>query len=67
MGWLFKGTPLNWTETQKYAGHVKKHGILQFLNIYNKAKDRQKDVLKWGDEVSDLCYLENKVHYKCTT
>ncbi|KAI4896330.1 hypothetical protein NFI96_015778 [Prochilodus magdalenae] len=50
MGLLSQGSPLNWAETKKYADHVRKHGILQFLNIYNKVKDRQKDVLKWGDE-----------------
>lgn len=54
MGLLSQGSPLNWTETKKYADHVRKHGILQFLNIYNKVKERQKDVLKWGDEVSEL-------------
>ncbi|TRY96963.1 hypothetical protein DNTS_033570 [Danionella cerebrum] len=51
MGLLSQGSPLTWEETRKYADHVRKHGILQFLNIYNKVKDRQKDVLKWGDEV----------------
>lgn len=54
MGLLSQGSPLNWTETKKYADHVRKHGIVQFLNIYNKVKDRQKDVLKWGDEVSEV-------------
>uniref|UniRef100_A0A665X9M0 Glutamate--cysteine ligase n=1 Tax=Echeneis naucrates TaxID=173247 RepID=A0A665X9M0_ECHNA len=51
MGLLSQGSPLNWEETKKYADHIRKHGIIQFLNIYNKVKDRQKDVLKWGDEV----------------
>lgn len=51
MGLLSQGSPLNWEETKKYADHIRKHGIIQFLNIYNKLKDRQKDVLKWGDEV----------------
>lgn len=51
MGLLSQGSPLNWEETQKYADHIRKHGIIQFLNIYNKLKERQKDVLKWGDEV----------------
>uniref|UniRef100_A0AAX7VGC3 Glutamate--cysteine ligase n=1 Tax=Astatotilapia calliptera TaxID=8154 RepID=A0AAX7VGC3_ASTCA len=51
MGLLSQGSPLNWEETRKYADHIRKHGIIQFLNIYNKLKDRQKDVLKWGDEV----------------
>ncbi|CAL8359921.1 unnamed protein product [Boreogadus saida] len=51
MGLLSQGSPLNWEETKKYADHIRKHGIIQFLNIYNKVKDRQRDVLKWGDEV----------------
>uniref|UniRef100_A0A3P8VTN5 Glutamate--cysteine ligase n=1 Tax=Cynoglossus semilaevis TaxID=244447 RepID=A0A3P8VTN5_CYNSE len=51
MGLLSLGSPLNWEESKKYADHIRKHGIIQFLNIYNKLKDRQKDVLKWGDEV----------------
>uniref|UniRef100_A0A674MJ83 Glutamate--cysteine ligase n=1 Tax=Takifugu rubripes TaxID=31033 RepID=A0A674MJ83_TAKRU len=51
MGLLSVGSPLNWEETKKYADHIRKHGIIQFLNIYNKVKERQKDVLKWGDEV----------------
>ncbi|KPP70212.1 glutamate--cysteine ligase catalytic subunit-like, partial [Scleropages formosus] len=45
------GSPLGWEDTKRYADHVRKHGIVQFLNIYNKVKERQKDVLKWGDEV----------------
>lgn len=53
MGLLSQGSPLNWEETKKYADHIREHGIIQFLNIYNKLKDRQKDVLKWGDEVSN--------------
>uniref|UniRef100_A0A8C5HGL7 Glutamate--cysteine ligase n=1 Tax=Gouania willdenowi TaxID=441366 RepID=A0A8C5HGL7_GOUWI len=51
MGLLSQGSPLNWEETKKHADHIRKHGIIQFVNIYNKVKDRQKDVLKWGDEV----------------
>uniref|UniRef100_A0A8C8EYL8 Glutamate--cysteine ligase n=1 Tax=Oncorhynchus tshawytscha TaxID=74940 RepID=A0A8C8EYL8_ONCTS len=51
MGLLSQGSPLNWEETKKYADHVRMHGIVQFLNIYNKVKERQKDVLLWGDEV----------------
>lgn len=51
MGLLSQGSPLKWEETKKYADHVRKHGIIQFLNIHNKVKERQKDVLKWGDEV----------------
>ena len=51
MGLLSEGSPLSWEETKKYADHVRKHGILQFINIYNRLKDRANDCLKWGDEV----------------
>jgi hypothetical protein len=30
---------------------VREHGIQQFINTYNRIKDRTNDVLKWGDEV----------------
>lgn len=52
MGLLSQGSPLSWEETRRHADHVRRHGILQFLHIYNAVKDRHKDVLKWGDEVS---------------
>lgn len=52
MGLLSQGSPLSWEETKRHADHVRRHGILQFLHIYHAVKDRQKDVLKWGDEVS---------------
>lgn len=51
MGLLSLGTPLKWSEAKKYADHVRSHGIDQFLAIYNKMKDKQKDCLLWGDEV----------------
>ncbi|KAH8552130.1 glutamate-cysteine ligase-domain-containing protein [Umbelopsis sp. PMI_123] len=51
MGLLSLGTPLKWSEAKQYADHVRSHGIEQFLSIYNKMKDKQKDCLLWGDEV----------------
>ncbi|KAF7407344.1 glutamate--cysteine ligase catalytic subunit [Vespula maculifrons] len=51
MGLLSEGSPLSWEETKKLSDHVRKHGIIQFINIYKKLRDRQGDVLKWGDEV----------------
>nr|XP_054486512.1 glutamate--cysteine ligase catalytic subunit isoform X6 [Agelaius phoeniceus] len=50
MGLLSQGSPLSWEETRRYAEHVRRHGILQFLHIYRALRDRHKDVLKWGDE-----------------
>ena len=51
MGLLSEGKPLSWDETKKLADHVRKHGITQFLNLYDKLRDRKNDGLKWGDEV----------------
>ncbi|GFS80159.1 glutamate--cysteine ligase catalytic subunit [Nephila pilipes] len=51
MGLLTEGSPLSWEETKKYADHVRRHGIVQFIKLYHRLKDRQNDCLKWGDEV----------------
>lgn len=51
MGLLTEGSPLSWEETKKLAQHVREHGIEQFINLFARLKDRQGDVLKWGDEV----------------
>ena len=53
MGLLSLGTPLAWDDAKQYADHVRTHGITQFLNIWNRVKDRCGDELLWGDEV--LC------------
>jgi hypothetical protein len=53
-GLLVLGVPLSWRESKKYHAYVKKHGIIQFLNIYSKCKDRRNDVFLWGDEVEGL-------------
>lgn len=51
MGLLSVGTLLTWDETKKYADLIREKGIVQFLNVYNKVKDRKNDSLKWGDEI----------------
>lgn len=51
MGLLSEGSPLDWEDTKKLADHVREHGIIQFINLYKRLRDRQGDVLKWGDEV----------------
>ncbi|XP_026473928.1 glutamate--cysteine ligase-like [Ctenocephalides felis] len=51
MGLLTEGRPLTWEETKSYSNHVREHGITQFINLYKRLRDRQGDVLKWGDEV----------------
>lgn len=54
MGLLTEGSPLSWEETKKYSKHVREHGIKQFIHLYRRLKDRQDDVLKWGDEVMKI-------------
>jgi glutamate--cysteine ligase catalytic subunit len=51
MGLLTDGSPLSWEETKALADHVRQHGVVQFINLYKRLRDRQGDVLKWGDEV----------------
>ena len=53
MGLLaFEGEPLSWNDIKPYVEHVKKHGIIQFINNYRRLMKRPADILKWGDEVS---------------
>ncbi|KDN42501.1 putative gamma-glutamylcysteine synthetase [Tilletiaria anomala UBC 951] len=51
MGLLSLGTPLNWRDAKPLAGHIRHHGILQFLNLWRAIKDRHGDKLLWGDEI----------------
>lgn len=56
MGLLSEGSPLSWEETKKLSPHVREHGIEQFIHLYARLRDRQGDVLKWGDEVCSLLF-----------
>nr|CAB3248530.1 glutamate--cysteine ligase catalytic subunit-like [Phallusia mammillata] len=52
MGLLdFDGDPLDWKDIEPHVEYVKHHGILQFLNNYDRLMKRPEDSLKWGDEV----------------
>lgn len=66
MGLLTEGSPLSWEETKRLASHVREHGILQFINLYKRLRDRQGDVLKWGDEVEYIIvkFLDDKKEAK---
>ncbi|KAI0211360.1 Glutamate--cysteine ligase [Lamellibrachia satsuma] len=64
MGLLSEGSPLSWEETKKYAQHVRHHGILQFINQFNKLKDRSNDCLRWGDEVE---YMLTQLDHEAKT
>ena len=54
MGLLTEGSPLSWDETKKLSEHVRQHGIEQFIHLFHRLRDRQGDILKWGDEVNSF-------------
>lgn len=52
MGLLSLGTPLSWEEASKYADHVRREGIEQFINAYRRGQRHNPDFWSWGDEVT---------------
>ncbi|KAK3360140.1 glutamate-cysteine ligase-domain-containing protein [Lasiosphaeria hispida] len=54
MGLLALGTALDWPDAKKQAHLVRAWGIKQLLEIWNKAKGKERDALLWGDEVEYL-------------
>ncbi|QYS99092.1 Glutamate--cysteine ligase [Trichoderma simmonsii] len=54
MGLLALGTALEWPEAKLRANQVREWGIKQLLEIWNKAKGKERDALLWGDEVEYL-------------
>ncbi|GAA96984.1 uncharacterized protein L969DRAFT_54002 [Mixia osmundae IAM 14324] len=62
MGLLVLGTPFDWAEAEKYAEHVRDHGVLQFLAIWNRLKDRVGDGLLWGDEIEYVVVSFDEEH-----
>lgn len=51
MGLLKVGKPLSWEESAPHRKYVKEHGVIQFLNTYNRVKDTSRRELLWGDEL----------------
>ncbi|KAL2115826.1 hypothetical protein VTJ04DRAFT_10081 [Mycothermus thermophilus] len=60
MGLLALGTALDWPEAQKQAHLVREWGIKQLLEIWNKAKGKERDAMLWGDEVEYLVVTYDK-------
>ena len=65
MGLLSVGKSLDYTETKKYAEHVRRHGIKQFINIYHKNKSRIDRCFKWGDEIEYMIVRFDHKDRKC--
>ncbi|KAG8719530.1 hypothetical protein FRC08_002599 [Ceratobasidium sp. 394] len=51
VGHLCEGKPLSWEDGQKHADYIREHGIIQFLNVWKRQKDRRDDEFLWGDEL----------------
>ncbi|KAL2259626.1 hypothetical protein VTK26DRAFT_6643 [Humicola hyalothermophila] len=60
MGLLALGTALDWPEAKKQAHLVRSWGIKQLLEIWNKAKGKERDAMLWGDEVEYLVVTFSK-------
>eukprot|EP00966_Prymnesium_polylepis_P092746 2146813-Prymnesium_polylepis.1 len=51
MGFLELGDPIPWKESRDVIAYVRKHGIKQFIAMYNKVRTIENDELLWGDEL----------------
>ncbi|KAI1762368.1 GCS-domain-containing protein [Hypoxylon sp. FL1150] len=60
MGLLAEGTALDWPDAQKKAHQVREWGIKQLLQIWNKAKHKERDAMLWGDEIEYLVVKYSK-------
>jgi len=65
MGYLkTAGAPLTFVELQKIKAYIKKHGILQFINLYKTFATRNipsEISYKWGDETEHhVVYLDEE-------
>ncbi|KAI1380997.1 GCS-domain-containing protein [Hypoxylon crocopeplum] len=60
MGLLALGTALDWPDAQKHAQKVREWGIKQLLEIWNKAKHKERDAMLWGDEIEYLVVKYSK-------
>ena len=60
MGFLTDADTLDWEDAKKVRDYIKEHGILQFLAIWKKLKDRANDILLWGDEVRNSNFVTDR-------
>lgn len=51
MGLLTVGKPLSWKDSLEHCNYIRQHGILQFINTYNRLKFIENDRLLYGDEI----------------
>ena len=51
MGVLTVGSPLSWEDSKAKLKYIREHGVLQFIKQWERYKDKDKDVLFYGDEI----------------
>eukprot|EP00051_Salpingoeca_urceolata_P006555 m.86546 g.86546 ORF g.86546 m.86546 type:complete len:719 (-) comp14880_c0_seq3:128-2284(-) len=51
MGLLTVATPLHWDDSREHLEFVRRHGIEQFIAVYNRMKYISGDRLMYGDEI----------------
>ena len=63
MGFLSSGQPFDWhaSRESRVIEYIRKHGIEQFLMMWEKVKGIDHDELKWGDEIEYGIYVINLV------
>ena len=61
MGFLELGVPYKWKQSREVIAYVRRHGIAQFIAMYNKVKGIENDELLWGDEVEYGIFLIDNV------
>jgi glutamate--cysteine ligase catalytic subunit len=60
MGLLTSGCPLGWWDALPHLDYIREHGIEQFVNVFTATRQRQGDVLKWGDEIEYTILVVNE-------
>jgi hypothetical protein len=49
---------MSWDEIKPLTDYIRQHGIIQLIHLWKRLKDRQHDVLLWGDEVRRRVFLQ---------
>ena len=48
---LAERTTLEWPKARPWLKYVRRHGVLQFISLYNQRKNDTAEELQWGDEI----------------
>ena len=48
---LAERATLDWPKARPWLKFVRRHGVLQFISLYNQRKNDTAEELQWGDEI----------------